>query len=119
MGVLSTNEIFFKSKPASFEITIVAPRTGTYKVALEGRPGSTEFDASSTSLCTQPNIASVGNTNSVKLCGAAGCQDFHFGKGETPTSITHKYALEAGVNTLYLKARELCTLTGELVVSHA
>tara|TARA_B100000795_G_scaffold107234_1_gene79220 strand:+ start:281 stop:691 length:411 start_codon:yes stop_codon:yes gene_type:complete len=116
--VPSTNEVFFRNG-GQFPITVIVPSTGMYQVSLTGRPGSYEFDASSTSLCTQPNIASVGNTNSVKLCGAAGCQDFHFGKGETPTSITHKYALEAGVNTLYLKARELCTLTGELVVSHA
>ena len=45
MGVLaSTGEVFFKLAGSSFNITIVAPRTGTYEVALDGRAGSTEFD---------------------------------------------------------------------------
>ena len=93
-----------------------------YQVSMTGRPGSYEFDASSTSLCTltQQQIANPGGTNSVKLCTAvSGCQDFHFGKGAALSSITKKYELEAGENTLNLKARELCTLTSELVLSHA
>ena len=123
----STNEVFFRSS-GQFPITVIVPSTGTYQVSITGRPGSFEFGASSTPLCKQLNIANPGSTNSVKLCrpdvttlkiGPFGCQDFHFGKRAAPSSITQKYALVAGENTLYLNARELCTLTSELLVSHA
>ena len=136
-GVLpSTNEVFFRDPgqnlagqfnlPGQFPITVIAPSTGTYQVTIKGRAGSHEFNASNTSLCTQPRISLAGGTNSVKLCTSvdyewevgrlAGCKVFTFAKSVAGSSQTQEYALEAGVNTLYLRARELCTLTSELVV---
>ena len=117
VGVVpSTNEVFFKSA-GSIAITVVAPRTGTYEVALVGRPGSTEFDASSTSLCTQArNIASAGSTNSFRLCTSdqlgPSCKVFSM-----PHGVVLTFSLEAGVNTLWFASREFCSLASQLSIT--
>jgi len=90
-----------------------------YMVSIKGRAGSFEFDASSTSLCTQEKITSPGATNSVKLCTSGEgsvCETFGFNKNEETNEVTKELHLKAGVNTLYLLSRELCTLTSELLV---
>jgi hypothetical protein len=119
VGVVpSTNEVFFRSA-GSFEITVVAPHTGTFQGTLAGRPGSTEFDASSTSLCTHANIANAGNTNSFWLCTSplAECKIYSFStSGLYPTN---QLDLQAGVNTLWLRRRETCALASRLSITPA
>ena len=111
MGIVrSTNEIFFKSA-GSFAIKFVAPYTGTFQATLTGRPGSYEFGGGG-GLCTHAYIARAGSTNSFKLCTSArtGCLVYSFG-GPYPTQ---QFDLVAGVNTLWLRNRELCALASQL-----
>ena len=114
VGVVpSTNEVFFKSA-GSFEITFVAPYTGTFQATLTGRPGSYEFGGGG-GLCTQTNIAKAGSTNSFRLCTNAGggCEVYSF-DGPNAPDPTNQFDLVAGVNTLWLRKRELCALASQL-----
>ena len=116
--LLSTGEVFFNSAPSSFEITIVAPRTGTYEVALQGRAGSEEFDESNASLCTHPNVTDASYTDSFDLCtsdpskAGAACTAY-----QVNSSSVHLIDLKAGVNTLWLASRELCSLASQLSIA--
>ena len=115
----SDGEVFFnKTGAARFAITIDAPRTGTYEVTLEGKPGSYYFHPSKISLCNQPNITNAGSTNSFRLCTSAtnGCRDFHLGTTNEYHYPTSQFDLQAGVNTLWLKNRELCALARQLSI---
>ena len=112
MGVVpSTNEVFFKDDGA-IGITVVAPYTGTFQATLAGRPGSYEFGGGG-GLCTQNNIAKAGFTDSFFLCTSAenGCTAYKYNNGAYPT---HLFELVAGVNTLWLRKRELCALASQL-----
>ena len=116
VGVVpSTNEVFFKSS-GSIAITVVAPLTGTYEVALVGRPGSYEFGDGG-GLCTQAhNIASAGSTNSFRLCTSdqlgPSCKIFSM-----PNEVVLTFSLEAGVNTLWFASREFCSLASQLSIT--
>ena len=118
-----TGDVFFNYallyKGGAFPITIVAPSVGTYDVTLQGKPGSYYFHPSKTSLCTQPNIDNPGSTNSFWLCTSpgAGCQTYSFSSVDAYTDVTKQFVLQAGVNTLWLTARELCTLAKQLAVA--
>ena len=119
--LLSTGEVFFKSAPSSFRITIVAPRTGTYEVALQGRAGSEEFDESNASLCTHPDVANASSTDSFDLCTSdpskAGAACTAYQVNSTSTASVHQFDLKAGVNTLWLASRELCSLASQLSIA--
>jgi len=117
--VAETGDVFFSTGGVSFPITIVAPSAGTYDVTLQGKPGSYYFRPSKTSLCTQPNIDNPGSTNSFWLCTSpgAGCQTYSFSSVDAYTDVTMQFVLQAGVNTLWLTARELCTLAKQLAVA--
>ena len=82
-------------------------------------PGSYYFFPSKTSICTQPNIASSGSTNSLWLCtsAAAGCKTYQFSPVDAFTDVTNQFYLQAGVNTLWLRNREACTLARQLTVA--
>ena len=117
--VAETGDVFF-STGGSFPITIVAPSAGTYDVTLQGKPGSYYFYPSKTSICTHNNIASPGATNSFFLCTSptAGCKYNQFANKDAYTDMTPmQFVLQAGVNTLWLRARELCTLATQLTVA--
>ena len=113
-----TGDVFF-SDNAAFPIAIVAPSAGTYDVTLQGKPGSYYFHPSKASLCTQPNIDNPGATNSFWLCTSpgAGCQTYSFSSVDAYTDVAKQFVLQAGVNTLWLTARELCTLATQLTVA--
>ena len=117
--VLPTSDVFFNTAGGSFAITLVAPSAGTYDVTLQGKPGSYYFYPYKNSICTQPNIASSGSTNSFWLCTSpmAGCKTYQFYPANAYTDVTQQFVLQAGVNTLWLKARELCTLATQLTVA--
>ena len=118
--VAETGDVFFSTGGVSFPITIVAPSAGTYDVTLQGKPGSYYFRPSKTSLCTQPNIDTPGSTNSFFLCTSpgGGCKFGQFAHSKNAyTDMTMQFVLQAGVNTLWLKARELCTLAKQLTVA--
>ena len=88
-------------------------------MTLEGKPGSYYFYPSKTSICTQKNIANPSSTNSFFLCTSpgAGCQTYSFSSVDAYTDVTKQFVLQAGVNTLWLAARELCTLAKQLAVA--
>ena len=114
-----TGDVFFSTGGVSFPITIVAPSAGTYDVTLQGKPGSYYFYPSKTAICTSSGIASAGSTNSFWLCTSpgAGCQTYSFSSVDAYTDVTKQFVLQAGVNTLWLTARELCTLATQLTVA--
>ena len=116
--VAETGDVFFSTGGVSFSITIVAPSAGTYDVTLQGKPGSYYFRPSKTSLCTQPNLDNPGSTNSFWLCTSpgAGCQTYSFPLKNEYNTVTAQFGLAAGVNTLWLRGREACTLATQLTV---
>ena len=114
-----TGDVFL-AKGVSFPITIVAPSAGTYDVTLQGKPGSYYFYPDKTSICTQDKISSVGHTNSFFLCtssGGAGCETYQFPQKNEYNTVTAQFGLAAGVNTLWLRGREACTLATQLTVA--
>ena len=104
-------------------MTWYVPVRGTYHVILKGRPGSYHFFPNRTSLCMLSSdctlASSSGCTNSFTLCtsATAGCQAYHFAKSTSYSYPSHQFVLQAGANTLWLKARELCALATQLVVA--
>ena len=90
-----------------------------YDVTLQGKPGSYYFSPDKTSICTQSNIDNPGSTNSFRLCTSpgAGCQTYSFSSVDAYTDVTKQFVLQAGVNTLWLRGRELCTLATQLTVA--
>jgi len=117
--VAETGDVFFSTGGVSFPITIVAPSAGTYDFTLQGKPGSYYFYPSKTSICTQPNIDKPGSTNSIFLCTSpgAGCKFGQFAQKNAYADITMQFVLKAGVNTLWLRGREPCTLATQLTVA--
>ena len=119
--VAETGDVFFSTLGVFpwFPITIVAPSAGTYDVTLQGKPGSYYFYPSKTSICTQPNIANPSSTNSFFVCTSpsGGCKVNQFAQRNAYTDVTTQFVLQAGVNTLWLRARELCTLATQLTVA--
>ena len=117
--VAETGDVFFSTGGVSFPITIVAPSAGTYDVTLQGKPGSYYFHPSKTSLCTQPNLDNPGSTNSFWLCTSpgAGCTTYQYPQTNAYTGLTAQFGLQAGVNTLWLRGREPCTLATQITVA--
>ena len=117
--VAETGDVFFSTGGVSFPITIVAPSAGTYDVTLQGKPGSYYFHPGKTSICWQPKIDLVGSTNSFFVCTSptAGCKSYQFAQTNAYTTVTMQFVLQAGVNTLWLRGREPCTLATQLTVA--
>ena len=139
VGVLtSTGEVYFKPVPndgtlsnrgngrgaSAFPVQISAPVAGSYDIRLEDRQGSQVFSNVDGSTCRTNNMAS-GNDDSFFLCASdprssgsnpdlspntTSCEQFDCcGKSKT-------FTLTAGVNTLWLANREVCSLASYLTI---
>ena len=117
--VAETGDVFFSTGGVSFPITIVAPSAGTYDVTLHGKPGSYYFYPDKTSICTSSGIDKPGATNSIWLCTSpgAGCTTYQYPQTNAYTGLTAQFGLQAGVNTLWLRGREPCTLATQITVA--
>ena len=56
-------------------------------------------------------------SSTVCTSAAAGCKTYQFSPVDAFTDVTNQFYLQAGVNTLWLKAREACTLARQLTVA--
>ena len=105
------------------------PYAGTYEVALRDRRGADEFSSSATSPCKADRVTERGNTDSFFICksdprlahGSSGqpsrawqdehCTVYHC------CGRSHPFELAQGGNTLWLTARELCSLASHVSVT--
>ena len=143
----TTGEVFFKQAAndfsvsslfhggSAFPIEIFAPHAGTYEVALPSRPGSEVFSEAVDSPCKSDRITRSGATDSFYICTSnprsapsfgqrsgrysgpntawlnENCQTYHCCERSNPFDFV------AGANTLWLTAREICSLASHVTVT--
>ena len=144
VGVLERDdgarEVFFKPVPndgslthigngmgaSAFEIRIVAPHTGDYRMQLTDRPGSEVFSNTEGSACRSSRMGR-DKTDSFFICSSdprsnainpdtgtpdvSSCFAYHSGQGSAYT-----FSLSEGTNSLWLASREVCTLASHITI---
>jgi len=120
----------------AFPIEISVPHTGTYEVALVDRRGADEFGfRGDTSPCKSSRITRTGSTDSFYMCTSDPRLAPTFGQGSGRYSgpdrswrdehcttyhccgRSEPFDLVQGANTLWLTAREICSLASHVTVT--
>jgi hypothetical protein len=132
VGVLPSGDVFFKRVPndfsaapsweggAAFPVVISVPHNGTYEVALVDRRGADEFSEAEASPCKSSHVSARGDTDSFLMCTSdprlapsldEHCTTYHCCGSSQP------FELAQGANTLWLTAREICSLASHVTVT--
>ena len=98
------------------------PYAGTYEVALRDRRGADEFSSSDASPCKSSRVTERGNTDSFLICTSDPRSESRAWQDEHCTVYhccgrSHPFDLAQGVNTLWLTAREICSLASHVTVT--
>ena len=147
VGVLPTGDVFFKQESndfsvysswdggTAFPVEITVPYAGTYEVALVDRRGADEFSTRDSSPCKSSRVTRRGATDSFLMCKSdprlAPTFGQRSGRYSGPSSSwrnehcttyhccgrSFPFDFVQGVNTLWLTAREICSLASHVTVT--